>query len=94
VLPALEYGAGEGCSIIGGVVYRGKRLPFVGGHYFYSDYCTGFLRSLTYEEGVVTNRRAWNVGDLGPVMSFGEDGAGEVYVLSGNGSVYRLTEKH
>ena len=93
VLPALEYGRNDGCSVTGGVVYRGKRLPFVRGHYFYSDYCTGFLRSFTYEEGIVTNRHAWNVDDLGPVLSLGEDGAGEVYVLSGNGNVYRLTAK-
>lgn len=93
VLPAVEYDHGEGCSVTGGVVYRGKQLPFVAGHYFYSDYCNGFLRSFTYENGVVTNRHSWKVDDLGQVLSFGEDGAGEVYILSGNGSVYRLTEK-
>lgn len=93
VLPAVEYSHDDGCSITGGVVYRGKRLPFVYGHYFYSDYCTGFLRSFTYEGGVVTSRRTWNVEGLGAVMSFGEDASGEVYVLSGNGSVFRLTEK-
>ena len=93
VLPALEYSHDDGCSITGGVVYRGKQLPFVQGHYFYSDYCEGFLKSFTYEAGVVTNRRTWKVDGLGSVMSFGEDAAGEVYVLSGNGNVYRLTEK-
>lgn len=93
VLPALEYDHNDGCSITGGVVYRGKRLPFVAGHYFYSDYCTGFLRSFTYENQFVTTRRTWRVDGLGSVLSFGEDGVGEVYILSGNGSVFRLTSK-
>ena len=93
VLPALEYDHDEGCSVTGGAVYRGKRLPFVAGHYFYSDYCTGFLRSFTYENGIVTNRHSWNVGALGSVLSFGEDGAGELYILSGNGGVYKLIEQ-
>ena len=93
VLPAVEYSHDDGCSITGGVVYRGKQLPFVHGHYFYSDYCEGFLKSFTYEAGVVTNRRTWKIDGLGSVMSFGEDAAGEVYVLSGSGHVYRLTEK-
>ena len=93
VLPALEYDHADGCSITGGVVYRGKRLRFVAGHYFYSDYCSGFLRSFTYENQVVSNRRTWKINGLGSVLSFGEDGAGEVYILSGNGSVFRLTEK-
>jgi glucose/arabinose dehydrogenase len=93
VLPAAEYDHSDGCSVTGGVVYRGKKLPFVAGHYFYSDYCTGFLRSFTFESGVVTSRRTWKVDGLGPVLSFGEDGAGEVYVLSGNGSVFRLIDE-
>lgn len=93
VEPVIEYNHDDGCSITGGVVYRGKRLPFVAGHYFYSDYCTGFLRSFTYENGVVTGRHTWKVDGLGSVLSFGEDGAGEVYILSSNGSVYRLIAK-
>ena len=92
VLPALEYGRSEGCSIIGGFVYRGSRAPSLRGHYFYSDYCSGFLRSFTYANGAVAERRTWDVGPLGNVLSFGEDSSGELYVLSANGTVYRIQE--
>lgn len=93
VEPLVEYSHDDGCSITGGVVYRGKRLPFLAGHYLYSDYCSGFLRSFRYVNGAVVERRQWPVGDLGSVYSFGEDAAGEVYIVSGNGTVYRLVGK-
>jgi glucose/arabinose dehydrogenase len=93
VRPAVEYNHADGCSITGGMVYRGRRLPFLTGHYLYSDYCSGFLRSFTYEDGVVTGQRTWDVGALGAVLSFGEDAAGEIYVLSADGTVRRVVEK-
>jgi glucose/arabinose dehydrogenase len=91
--PVVEYSHDDGCSITGGLSYRGSLVPAIVGHYFYSDYCTGFLRSFRYENGQAVDERSWDVGDLGSVLSFGEDGAGELYVLSvlsGNGRVYRL----
>ena len=39
--PCVEYGRGDGCSITGGVVYRGCRMPGYHGTYFYGDYCSG-----------------------------------------------------
>lgn len=90
--PVAEYSHDEGCSITGGFVYRGTRMPGIQGHYFYSDYCTGFLRSLRYEGGRAVDARSWEVGDMGSVLSFGEDAAGELYVLSANGRVYRLED--
>ncbi len=91
-LPVLEYDHSQGCSIIGGYVYRGAAIPAIRGHYFYSDFCTGFLRSFRFTGGAVTDEREWDVGPLGRVLSFGEDAAGELYILSGNGNVYRLVE--
>lgn len=88
--PVLEYGHGEGCSITGGFVYRGQAMADLQGTYFYSDYCSGFLRSFRYENGSVSEEKSWDVGDLGQVLSFGRDDAGELYVLSANGTVYRL----
>ena len=93
VLPAVEYSHSDGCSIIGGLVYRGTASPALGGQYFYSDYCSGWIRSFTYAGGAITSRTSWTVEvDLGNVLSFGEDAAGELYVLSGNGAVYRLSK--
>ena len=43
--PVLEYDHSQGCSITGGFVYRGAAIPELAGHYLYSDYCSGFLRS-------------------------------------------------
>ena len=76
------------CSVIGGHVYRGCRMPDMVGRYFYSDWCDGLLRSFVLEEGVATDPREWDLGHGGPV-SFGEDGRGEVYLLSGD-AVFRL----
>ncbi len=92
VLPAIEYGHAAGCSIIGGFVYRGSRSPALAGQYFYSDYCTGFLYSFTYANGAVRRQTRWNVSGVGNVFSFGEDSAGEIYILSADGNVYRITE--
>ena len=91
-LPVLEYSHDEGCSITGGFVYRGSLAPDFVGHYFYSDYCSGFLRSFTFDGAAVTHQTTWPVGDIGNVQSFGEDAAGELYILSTNGTVYRVGE--
>jgi hypothetical protein len=91
VLPTVEYSHADGCSIIGGLVYRGTRSPRLAGHYFYSDFCSGWIRSFTYAGGAMTGQTNWTLTvGLGNVLSFGEDAAGELYVLSGNGIVYRL----
>jgi glucose/arabinose dehydrogenase len=91
VLPVLEYEqSGGACSVTGGFVYRGRVLPFLRGHYFYSDYCTGWLRSFRYEDGEAVDRKEWEVGSLGNVTSFGEDGFGELYVLTHGGRVLQL----
>lgn len=89
-LPVLDYDHSQGCSVIGGFVYRGPSIPSVVGHYFYSDFCRGFLRSFRLEDGAAVDRQDWDVGPLGQVLSFGEDAAGELYILSGNGRVFRL----
>lgn len=90
IIPVLEYANGQNCSITGGYVYRGSLIPGIQGHYFYSDFCSGFLRSFVYANGMATDQRVWTVGNLGSVASFGEDASGELYILSFNGNVYRL----
>ncbi|HEX2188453.1 MAG TPA: PQQ-dependent sugar dehydrogenase [Longimicrobiaceae bacterium] len=90
VLPVLEYPHSEGCSVTGGYVYRGQRIPALRGHYFYADYCRGWVRSFRHQGGQAADRREWGFGDVGSVLSFGEDAAGELYLLSAAGRVYRL----
>jgi len=93
VLPVLEYSHADGCSVIGGFVYRGTRFPALAGQYFFSDYCQGWLRSARYANGAVSSRTLWSPDvNPGSVLSFGQDARGELYVLSGNGAVYRIAQ--
>jgi glucose/arabinose dehydrogenase len=80
--PIWEYDHVVGKCIIGGHVYRGTKLPELDGHYIYADYVTGKLWALRYDEDkrrVVANRTIKTKG--APVLSFGEDEKGEVYLL-------------
>ena len=90
-LPMVTYThAGAACSVTGGIVYRGQQIPEIRGHYFYGDYCAGFVRSFRYENGRASDEQEWDLGSIGSVLSFGEDAAGEMYLLSANGRVYRF----
>jgi glucose/arabinose dehydrogenase len=83
-LPLIDYTHTSGaCSITGGYVYRGTAIPGIRGHYFYSDYCAGFLHSFRYENGVAVDQKDWGL-TMSTVTSFGVDIAGELYVMSGN----------
>jgi glucose/arabinose dehydrogenase len=88
--PVHEYSHNDGCSVTGGYVYRGSRIPGIVGHYFYSDFCTGFLKSFKLVNGSATDHRTWSIGDIGSVMSFGQDASGELYMLTSNGRVSRI----
>jgi glucose/arabinose dehydrogenase len=88
--PVYEYRHDEGCSITGGYVYRGDAIPQLDGHYFFSDWCTGFIRSIAPDGSV----HDWTdgTGTIPAVSSFGRDDNGEIYVVSGTGTVYRIAE--
>ena len=81
--PIWEYHHDVGKSITGGHVYRGKKLPELEGAYLYADYVTGKIWALRYDEAkkrVVANQP---IRDKGlPIMSFGEDEMGEVYLMT------------
>ena len=90
--PAVSYDHGEGCSVTGGFVYRGAAMPELAGHYFYSDWCGGWIRSFTWTGESASDHKDWttDVGVVGQVTSFGHDGAGELYVTTGEGLVLKL----
>jgi glucose/arabinose dehydrogenase len=93
VLPLVEYTHAEGCSITGGYVYRGSAIPELDGHYFYGDFCGGWVKSFRYSGGTSnTDHQNWttDLGAVGGLTSFGTDGFGEMYVTSTSGSVYRI----
>ena len=89
--PVYDYDHGQGCAIIGGYVYRGTAMPELRGTYLFSDLCSGFVRGLTFENGVPTVAQApmANAG-AGVTQSFGQDGAGELYILTGDGRVLKV----
>ena len=87
--PIAEYTHVEGCSITGGFVYRGEAIPAARGRYFYGDYCSGFIWSLALRNGRARDVRKHGI-EVNGLSSFGEDAAGELYLLSLTGSVYRL----
>jgi glucose/arabinose dehydrogenase len=88
--PAVVYGRDEGCSIIGGHVYRGA-IQALRGHYVYSDYCSGWIRTLSGTAPTSLVTAEWYPRSPTQVLGFGEDAAGEQYVMSGTaGIVYRI----
>jgi glucose/arabinose dehydrogenase len=92
-LPVAEYGHADGCSVTGGVVYRGCRLPGYAGTYFYSDYCGAFVRSFRLVNGQATDARDWTAQlgrGLDRPTSFGTDADGEVYLVDQDGEIYKV----
>ena len=81
--PVLEYTHAEGCSVTGGYVYRGRAIPELEGHYLYSDYCRGWLRSFRHTGIAAGERRSWAGITVAQSTSFGRDGAGELYMIGG-----------
>jgi len=88
--PVYDYDHGGGrCAIIGGYVYRGAAIPELQGQYLFSDLCAGFVRTLGFESGVAVVRDAPMV-NVGTPLSFGQDGFGEIYVLTDDNRVLRI----
>jgi glucose/arabinose dehydrogenase len=89
--PIWEYHHDVGKSITGGQVYRGKKLPQLVGSYLYADYVSGKIWGLRYDDKakqVVANREI--KGNIMPVVSFGEDEAGEAYFMTTQGWLFRF----
>lgn len=87
--PIAEYSHPEGgCSVTGGYVYRGTMSEW-NGIYLYGDYCTGFIWGLIQVNGSWQEQLLFDVNFT--ITSFGQDDAGELYALSDNGTIYRLS---
>ena len=88
-MPIVQYTHDQGCSVIGGYVYRGTLVPAAGGRYFYGDACSGTIWSLTVTDGNVSPVRT-EPFKVSNISSFGEGPAGEIYLVSLDGPIYRL----
>jgi glucose/arabinose dehydrogenase len=95
-LPVVDYGRSLGSTVTGGFVYRGTTYPRMRGVYFYADFGSGRLWGLTRDGGVWTNRELLDTSRS--FSSFGEDEAGELYLVDyagavpGAGAVIRVTD--
>jgi glucose/arabinose dehydrogenase len=92
VLPVAEYDHGLGCSVTGGYVYRGAAFPNLQGVYFFGDYCSGHVW------GMVNHGAGWQtellVEESGlSISSFGQDEAGELYLVDQGGGLYRIVQQ-
>jgi glucose/arabinose dehydrogenase len=85
--PVAEYAHEKGrCSITGGYVYRGARLPSLDGAYLYGDYCSGEIFALA------GGRQHTLLKTELAIASFGQDQDGELFVVGHGGSIHRLVE--
>jgi glucose/arabinose dehydrogenase len=96
ILPIHEYGHSgpghSGCSVTGGIVVRGKRIPALRGRYVYADYCAGRLRSLIPDTAGARDERAVGTSVPAPT-SFHQVRRGPVLVTSLRGGLYRLRSR-
>ena len=99
--PILDYPRTEGRSVTGGFVYRGSGLVSgFRGRYFYADFVSGRVWSVGLAldgagEASVTDRvehtaELGGTGVTGNIAAFGRDSAGELYLVSFNGSIIRI----
>ena len=88
VPPVYDYGRDLGATVVGGYVYRGQAIPALRGAYLFGDYYNPRIRALVPRPGEV--RHVALDLQVDSLSSFGEDAAGELYLLSLGGPVYRL----
>ena len=96
--PVTDYPHGDGCSVTGGVVYRGAALPALAGVYFYADYCMGWIRSFRWRPDGIRQHWDWRPAldpdaQITQVSSFGRDADGEIYVVSLSGTIWKLAPR-
>jgi len=89
--PIAEYGhPGGNCSVTGGYVYRGS-MPEWNGIYLYADYCSGVIWGLIQLDGDWQSQSLFDLDVT--ITSYGQDGSGELYLLSDSGGVFRLVRQ-
>jgi len=88
VLPIAEYDHTEGDAVIGGPVYKGTAIPNLGRAYIFSDFGSGTIWDLTESSGTWTRTKL--LSSNRNVSSFGQDVAGEIYVVDYSGNILKL----
>jgi hypothetical protein len=89
--PVYEYDHNGGiAAVVGGYVYRGSAVPGLAGRYLFGDYILPGLNALRVDANGSLLERTVPAPSLPDIKSFGEDDSGEVFVLAGEGTVYRF----
>jgi glucose/arabinose dehydrogenase len=89
IRPALTYRhSSGGCSVTGGLVYRGRQIPSLQGTYVYGDYCDGRLMGAARTAQGLSPAAPLGVRVAG-LQAFGTDRDGELLVMSVD-TLYRL----
>jgi hypothetical protein len=91
--PVVAYdNSSEGRSVVGGYVYRGTDILGLGGVYFYADFFSDWVRSFRLTGSTVAEHREWTgaFGSLSSISGFGQDGHGELYIVTISGTVYQI----
>ena len=88
--PIAEYDHSLGCSVTGGYVYRGA-MPEWQGIYLFADYCKGTIWGLLRSNEIWQSRILFETGLT--VTSFGQDPAGEIYLVSDSGQILKLSPR-
>jgi hypothetical protein len=78
--------------VTGGYVYRGQAIPELAGAYFYGDFCSGTISSFRYDGDRIAESREWPELTAGGLTSFGLDAAGELYVATAAGTIFRIEQ--
>jgi len=89
--PVAEYAQDDGgCSVTGGYVYRGGRITALAGRYIYADWCSGRAWTINAARPGAPTEVTGDLGAIRGVTSFGEDRAGNLYVVTDR-QVRRIT---
>ena len=86
-MPILSYDHGQGRSVTGGYVYRGETIPELTGSYIYAD-INGKVWVASREADTWTSELMTETGRT--ITSFGEDEAGELYLVDYAGAVLKF----
>ena len=93
VAPVYEYDhTNSQCSVTGGPVYRGAAIPELDGHYFFADWCAGWVRSFAYVDGERIQDNDWtsDLGVIEQINGIGVDADGEMLIATFDGQIIRI----
>ena len=97
--PLVTYSHDEGCSVTGGVVYRGKAIPSLQGAYLFADFCNPEIKTIRLgsdsQPDSSAEPRVKPLGvELPSTVGFFEDSSGEILVISLTEGVFQLVDQN